>query len=600
MPSYLITSPDGRKFKVTGDGTKEEALAHFQQQYAAQQPDNSPEARSQRIEALKKQNPGEYDPTSPEWQAKYGAASGGSDYENFMAGAGKSVADMGRGLKQIGVNAGHALGLVSDETQQATQQGIDESKRLDAPLMQTKAGLGGDVAGTLATTLIPGTMAARGAQAAGLARTANIARTFVNPNTFKAAAAVGAAQGALQPVASDESRLGNAAVGAAGGVTGTGIGKAIGAVAQPVTKVLSAATQKAVDVLEKAGVPLDLAQKTGSRVARSAKLLLADNPVVGPGNFPEVQKASYNRAILRTVGEDADAATPEVMGRVQQRLGGIMDQVAERNPIKYDGTLEVKLANISSNARKELEDSQFGVIKNQLDEVLNKAATNGEAIDGKAYQNIKQQLDRISMGSDQSKGHYARQIREALDEALERSAKGDDFAAIKDARKMYRRMKQIEPAIANDGSGDISAAKLANSLGTKKNAAQSKYGKGDRELVRLAQAGKAVLPEKVGNSGTTARAAAHFLAPGALAAGASFANDHDPTKALEYGLAGVAAPYAARTALQNPRVSGYLANGLGNPMARSILSSPQQQMMVGGPLKHALITGGLGRLNAPQ
>lgn len=32
MPSYIITAPDGRKFKVTGQGSKEDALAHIQRQ----------------------------------------------------------------------------------------------------------------------------------------------------------------------------------------------------------------------------------------------------------------------------------------------------------------------------------------------------------------------------------------------------------------------------------------------------------------------------------------------------------------------------------------------------------------------------------------
>lgn len=36
MPSYLITAPDGRKYRVSGQGTADEALAHFQQQYAGQ------------------------------------------------------------------------------------------------------------------------------------------------------------------------------------------------------------------------------------------------------------------------------------------------------------------------------------------------------------------------------------------------------------------------------------------------------------------------------------------------------------------------------------------------------------------------------------
>jgi len=36
--TYMITAPDGRKFKVTGEGTKEEALAHFQSQYTSARP----------------------------------------------------------------------------------------------------------------------------------------------------------------------------------------------------------------------------------------------------------------------------------------------------------------------------------------------------------------------------------------------------------------------------------------------------------------------------------------------------------------------------------------------------------------------------------
>lgn len=33
MPTYQITAPDGRKFRVTGNGTKEQALEHFKAQY---------------------------------------------------------------------------------------------------------------------------------------------------------------------------------------------------------------------------------------------------------------------------------------------------------------------------------------------------------------------------------------------------------------------------------------------------------------------------------------------------------------------------------------------------------------------------------------
>src|SRR5690606_7433509 len=91
---------------------------------------------------LRQSNPGEYDPSSAEWQEKYGATSGMSPVAKFLAGAGKSVADMGRGLQQL--------------TGFRTRAEQDESNRLDAPLMDSGAGVAGNVAGTLASIFVPG------------------------------------------------------------------------------------------------------------------------------------------------------------------------------------------------------------------------------------------------------------------------------------------------------------------------------------------------------------------------------------------------------------------------------------------------------------
>lgn len=42
MPTFVITAPDGKKYRIKGEGTKEEALAAFQQQFSARE-DNVPE-----------------------------------------------------------------------------------------------------------------------------------------------------------------------------------------------------------------------------------------------------------------------------------------------------------------------------------------------------------------------------------------------------------------------------------------------------------------------------------------------------------------------------------------------------------------------------
>ena len=167
MPKYRITSPDGKTFEITAPegATQEQVIG-----YARKQFDQRTQKQADQLAADRET----YSPTV-----------GMSGPEKFLAGTGKAFADVGRGVGQL-------MGLVSRED-------IDESKRLDAPLMQTGAGMAGNVAGNVAATIptafIPGV------------------------NTVTGGAAIGAGLGALNPVGTDESRMKNAAIsGFAGGL----------------------------------------------------------------------------------------------------------------------------------------------------------------------------------------------------------------------------------------------------------------------------------------------------------------------------------------------------------------------------------------------
>ena len=518
-------------------------------------------------------DPSEYDPASPEYRAKYGAQ--GTGYQNFMAGAGKSVVDLGRGIKQLGAEAGNKVGLVSDQTTQSLRSNQDEVNARDADLMATGAGKAGLVAGTVATALIPGGVVARGAQAANLARTAIAARALANPLTYRAAIASGAVQGALQPVGTNESRTLNTAIGAATGGVVRGATGLVGRVAQPLKSALSKEDAAAVKTLEQAGVPLDAAQRSGSKGAAVVKRAIDDNPLTGPGQkaFAEKQQQAFTRAVLKTIGEDADAATADVMGAAASRIGKVFDDVADRNPVKYDGQLHQEIANLSRQANKELVSQDYGVIGNQIDEIFAKAQQGGGAIDGKAYQNLRTSLGRISEQRTPLR-HWAGELRETLDGALQRSTSDADRVALKEARRQYRRMLQIEGAIDTEGAGRISAPKLANSLGTKSNRRASVYGRGDTELVRLAQAGKKLLPDKFPNSGTPARIAGQLLGPAALGLGVGAATgDTNTGLGTAAGTAGLL--LGARGAMNNQLVSKYLAQGLKGG-GRNLLMAPRR------------------------
>ncbi len=125
-------------------------------------------------------------------------ANSGSTLDNVRAGAGKAFVDLSRGVRQIFTPEKRSLsGLITGDNRSDIQKEIDESRKLDAPLMDTKAGLAGNIAGNVAATaptmFIPGA------------------------NGIIGGAALGSTLGAAQPVATGESRLNNAVVGGIGG-----------------------------------------------------------------------------------------------------------------------------------------------------------------------------------------------------------------------------------------------------------------------------------------------------------------------------------------------------------------------------------------------
>jgi hypothetical protein len=143
MPTFRITAPDGRKFDISGEGSKEQALAHFQQLY-----------QSKTKQGFMLREPGEYDTESKEYADRYGPTSGSSGLRNFREGMGSQF--MGRG-RQLG----NIVGTVSDEAVQAQQQ-------TDAPLKATTGGFLGGLATDLALSVpFGGTIA--GGTAAGVA-----------------------------------------------------------------------------------------------------------------------------------------------------------------------------------------------------------------------------------------------------------------------------------------------------------------------------------------------------------------------------------------------------------------------------------------------
>lgn len=481
MATYKVRDPQGNIREISGpDGASDaEIIAQAQKLFS--------KPTMQQIEVN--------GPTNP--------TDGMSGLQKFGAGAGKAFMDIGRGVGQL-------VGAVD-------QKSVDEAKRLDAPLMQTGAGLAGNIVGNMAafapTMAIPGV------------------------NTLTGASLAGAAMGGSQPVATGESRLENAGIGAAGGFLGQGIANSIGRLVKPVQSSLNPVEQGLAQKASQMGIPLTVGQKTGSRPLQITESVLENLPFTADKQLAikEGQRLAFNKAAAKTIGENADLITPDVLNAAKTRIGSKFNEISARNSIKLDGELASTLKRIVA------ENAEAGPLSSKkVDRVANwitgltegtpektiasqvltasgqpftKTIPAKPPVDmaGDVYQKVRSIVSRSASDAfssgDSQLGQSLKAIREGLDAAAEKSISAADKSAWDLARQQWQALKVLEkaaaPTTADAVAGNVSPAKLANALNTvDKN---FKYGKGQQELGDLARVGKAFIQDNIPNSGTAQR-----------------------------------------------------------------------------------------------
>ena len=451
---------------------------------------------------------------------------------------------------------GQKLGMPSAKEAAAGREAeILAQREANKPLLETPAGLAGNITGELGqSVLLPG-------------------------GTIGKAALAGAGMGAVQPTLPEENRAFNIASGAGLGAAGQGIVNVLGRVAQPITNQLGEIGENAVKTLRDAGIPLDAAQATGSALLGRVKAALSDNMFTAGAQheFSGVQKQAFNKAIAKTMGEDADKITPAVISNAKENIGKIYDDVASKVNIHADDKFLNNLSAIDDEAKNILNDQQYSIIDKNIKNILNKASTEGNQLNASQYQNIKKTLDRLSGSSDTDVAGYARDLRDVLNKGLSDSAEATGnkelVSSLKDANKRWGNMRKIEDVAIKNEYGDVSPSLLYNSLTTK--AKRNAFYAEDNELAKLAAAGKIVLPEKLANSGTIARGLAQAAVP--AAAGAAYGlYQGDYVDALKGAAFGIAAPKLAQAAINNPRLAAYLEKGIGQNALRNLLQAPSK------------------------
>lgn len=232
--------------------------------------------------------------------------SGMSGFDKFAAGAGKAVVDTGRGVGQL-------LGLVSNED-------VAQARERDAPLMDTGAGMTGNVLGNIAMALAPGgalkgagVVANAAGQAGTAARLATAGGALMAPRSIGGALATGAGMGVIQPATSMSERL-----------TNTGIGAGASA-AFPVLGRAYTAGKSAVEPFYQGGRDQILARALresagGGQYADDALAALKNAGELVPGSAPTAAQAANNAGIA-SLERAAVSTNPAVTVEHTARMG---------------------------------------------------------------------------------------------------------------------------------------------------------------------------------------------------------------------------------------------------------------------------------------
>ncbi len=366
--------------------------------------------------------------------------------ERFFAGAGKAVADTGRGI-------GQWLGTVSDED-------VTRSRERDAALMDSGAGLAGNIGGNLAMVVTPG-MALSGTGKA-LASMPNLARAatglraagtgLLAPRTIAGGAGLGGTYGLLQPAVGLDERISN-----------TGLGMLTGAAVPAASRALSAG-RAAVEPFSQSGkariVGNTLRRAAGPYADDVAQRLESARPIV-PGSRPTVGQAARNPGIA-AMERTATAIDPTVGGAYGERL-------AAQNQARI-GALERVAGNLddATKARRSATEGLYTFAKDRVvnaDDELRALLSRPSAQRAwkRAQEIATEQGDEIFL-----KGNAGREVvqtgADGIPQIMRLPAEADEFS-VKGLHYLKRGLDDIMDGTKAEGLGNVSRDAMQ---GTKK------------------------------------------------------------------------------------------------------------------------------------
>lgn len=392
---------------------------------------------------------------------------GMNEGEKFRAGIGKAFSDLGTGVSQFGAGVADFFSprqtSVTDlilnrkplSRVEEMRQQVAEARRRDAPLMDTGAGMAGNVVGNVAavapTAVIPGA------------------------NTYAGASAIGALTGLAQPSASTNETLLNAGLGGAGGAAGKGIADAAGKFVANRTAAAAAAQAQnaqrvaAAQAAAKAGYVIPPEDLGGGAITKAVSGL--------SGKIKTAQEASArnqpitNALVKQELGLAADAPVDiGVLNGIRQQAGQAYEAVSNTGTIAPKQTYADALDKIVAPFKKAAQGfpgAKPNPIIAEIDALRSPQFDAASAV--AKIKELRSSADTAYAQGNKELGKALKDGAQALEGAIDDhlttiGAPADLLDNFRSARQLIAKTYTAQKAL-NPQTGDFNAQVLAKELG---------------------------------------------------------------------------------------------------------------------------------------
>lgn len=246
----------------------------------------------------------------------------------------------------------------------------------------------------------------------------------------------------------------------------------------------------AIKMLQNEGMPLRGEDVGGNRLVTSAAKA---TEALYPSKSGQRQLERNTEIVLDKANIQGTRADVPTMKTHKGKLGTEYDTYAAQIPVAMDRQFIDLIDRAIHEEQMTMPASPtgqrvMGPIEKNAELMAREAGGHfGGIVPGPVWQEVRSRV--VGM-----EGDAARQLREAIDNAVERHAPTQDMAnAVRQTNHDWRTMLQIEDAAAGNPAGLIDPATMWRVLAKDKNRGQSFYGHGPQDLVSYARAADLIL-----------------------------------------------------------------------------------------------------------